>query len=337
EVVTHCKKLTKKNKEQLSGLMDLERSKGLKALSRDRRQRLEAYQHLFYLLQTQPLYLAQLIVLMPQTSSTSFMEMLVFSLFSYGSDSREAFLLLQLFTEALRLEISLKVEKPQDVITGNPAVIKMLVNFYRHAGGQNALRDCLGPALQDLLLDPGLSIRTDPLQVYRAWINLSETQSGCRSSLPYEVSPAEALRHPEVRRRVEVAAVNLRSLTDRVLNAVTSSLGKLPYGLRYSAKVLRDALQAKFPGASEDELYKVVGNLVYYRYMNPAIVAPDGFDVLDCSAASALQPEQRRMLGSVSRMLQHAAAKKHFQGDGEHVQALNQYISQTHEVPAVCV
>lgn len=33
------------------------------------------------------------------------MEMLVFSLFNYGSDSREAFLLLQLFTEALQHEI----------------------------------------------------------------------------------------------------------------------------------------------------------------------------------------------------------------------------------------
>ena len=33
------------------------------------------------------------------------MEMLVFSLFNYGSDRREAFLLLQLFTEALRYEI----------------------------------------------------------------------------------------------------------------------------------------------------------------------------------------------------------------------------------------
>lgn len=32
-------------------MMDVERSKGLKALSRDRRERLEAYQHLFYLLQ----------------------------------------------------------------------------------------------------------------------------------------------------------------------------------------------------------------------------------------------------------------------------------------------
>ncbi|KAJ4923795.1 hypothetical protein JOQ06_028050 [Pogonophryne albipinna] len=105
EVVSHCKKLTRKNKEQLSDMMDVERNKGLKALSRERRERLEAYQHLFYLLQTQPLYLAQLIFLMPQSRSTRFMEMLVFSLFNYGSDCRAAFLLLQLFTEALRYEI----------------------------------------------------------------------------------------------------------------------------------------------------------------------------------------------------------------------------------------
>lgn len=73
-----------------------------------------------------------------------------------------------------------------------------------------------------------------------------------------------------------------------------------------------------------------MGNLVYYRYMNPAIVAPDGFDVVDRSAGSALQPEQRHILGSIARMLQHAAANKHFHGDGYHVHALNQYITQTH-------
>ncbi|KAM4736638.1 ras GTPase-activating-like protein IQGAP3 isoform 2-T2 [Anableps anableps] len=330
EVVSHCKKLTKKNKEQLSDMMDMERSKGLKALSRDRRERLEAYQHLFYLLQTQPLYLAQVIFLMPQSRSTSFMEMLVFSLFSYGSDRREAFLLLQLFTEALRSEIRLKVEQPQDVITGNPTVIKMLVNFYRHARGQNALRDSLGPALQDVLLDHTLSIRTDPVEVYKTWINQTETQTGHKSSLPYEVSAEDALSHPEVQRRIDIAIINLKNLTDRVLKAITSNLNKLPYGLRYTAKVLRDTLKTKFPAASESELYKIVGNLVYYRYMNPAIVAPDGFDVVDRSAGSTLQPEQRHILGSIARMLQHAAANKHFHGDGYHIQALNQYITQTH-------
>ncbi|XP_047216426.1 ras GTPase-activating-like protein IQGAP3 isoform X2 [Girardinichthys multiradiatus] len=330
EVVSHCKKLTKKNKEQLSDMMDVERSKGLKALSRDRRERLEAYQHLFYLLQTQPPYLAKVIFLMPQSRSTAFMEMVVFSLFNYGSDRREAFLLLQLFTEALRYEIRQKVEQPQDVITGNPTIIKMLVNFYRHAQGQNALRESLGPALQDVLLDQTLSIRTDPLEVYKTWINQTETQTGHKSCLPYEVQPEEALSHPEVQRRIDIAIINLKNLTDRVLKAITSNLNKLPYGLRYTAKVLRDALKTKFPAASESELYKIVSNLVYYRYMNPAIVAPDGFDVVDRAAGSTLQPEQRHVLGSIARMLQHAAANKHFHGDGYHVQALNQYITQTH-------
>uniref|UniRef100_A0A3Q2U692 IQ motif containing GTPase activating protein 3 n=1 Tax=Fundulus heteroclitus TaxID=8078 RepID=A0A3Q2U692_FUNHE len=328
EVVSHCKKLTRKNKEQLSDMMNVERSKGLKALSRDRRDRLEAYQHLFYLLQ--PLYLAQVIFLMPQSRSTSFMEMVVFSLFSYGSDRREAFLLLQLFTEALRYEI-LKVERPQDVITGNPTVIRMLVNFYRHAGGQNALRDSLGPALQDVLLDRSLNIRTDPLEVYKTWINQTETQTG-HKSLPYEVSAEDALSHAEVQRRIDIAIINLKNLTDRVLKAITSNLSRT-YGLRYTAKVLRDALKTKFPAAGEDELYKclqIVGNLVYYRYMNPAVVAPDGFDVVDRCAGAALQPEQRHILGSIARMLQHAAANKLFHGDGYHVRVLNQYISQTH-------
>lgn len=64
--------------------------------------------------------------------------------------------------------------------------------------------------------------------------------------------------------------------------------------------------------------------------MNPAIVAPDGFDVVDRAAGFALQPEQRHILGSIARMLQHAAANKHFHGDGYHLRALNQYISQTH-------
>lgn len=51
EVVFHCKKLTKKNKEQLSDMMVLDKQKGLKSLSKEKRQKLEAYQHLFYLLQ----------------------------------------------------------------------------------------------------------------------------------------------------------------------------------------------------------------------------------------------------------------------------------------------
>ncbi|KAJ8354659.1 hypothetical protein SKAU_G00222260 [Synaphobranchus kaupii] len=330
EVVSHCKKLTKKNKEQLSDMMALDKHKGLKSLSKDKREKLEAYQHLFYLLQTQPLYLAQLIFLMPQTKSTRFVETVIFTLFNYGSDCREAYLLLQLFTAALRHEIKLKVEQPQELVKGNPTVIKMLVSFYRHARGQNALRDILGPAIREVLQERALSIRTDPVEIYKSWINQTESQTGHKSSLPYEVSAEQALSHPEVQRRLGVAITNLKALTDRVLNAITTNIHKLPYGMRYTAKVLREALQEKFPQASEDELYKIVGNLLYYRYMNPAVVAPDGFDVVDFSAGSALLPDQRRTLGSIARILQHSAAHKHFQGESAHLRTLNDYITLTH-------
>uniref|UniRef100_A0A8C1RKX3 IQ motif containing GTPase activating protein 3 n=1 Tax=Cyprinus carpio TaxID=7962 RepID=A0A8C1RKX3_CYPCA len=328
EVVSHCKKLTKKNKEQLSDMMALDKHKGLKALSKEKRDKLEAYQHLFYLLQTQPLYLAQLIFLMPQNKSTRFMETVIFTLFNYGSDCREAFLLLQLFTAALRHEIQVKVDRPQEVVTGSPTVIKMLVSFYRHARGQNALKDVLGPSIRDMLQDRSLNIRTDPLEIYKSWINQTESQTGQKSGLPYEVSVEEALSHSEVQQRLSISITNLKNLTERVLHAIISNTHK--YGLRYTAKVLRDALQEKFPQAGEDELYKIVGNLIYYRYMNPAIVAPDGFDVVEFGAGSALLPGQRRTLGSIARILQHSAALKHFHGDSAHLRALNEYITHTH-------
>lgn len=52
EVVSHSKKLTKKNKGQLSNMMMMNKQRGgLKALSKEKRVKLEAYQYLFYLLQ----------------------------------------------------------------------------------------------------------------------------------------------------------------------------------------------------------------------------------------------------------------------------------------------
>ncbi len=55
---------------------------------------------------------------------------------------------------------------------------------------------------------------------------------------------------------------------------------------------LRQELQAKFPEAPEDDILKVVGNLLYYRYMNPAIVAPDAFDVVDVGMDNQLSTDQ---------------------------------------------
>uniref|UniRef100_A0A8C3KH87 IQ motif containing GTPase activating protein 2 n=1 Tax=Calidris pygmaea TaxID=425635 RepID=A0A8C3KH87_9CHAR len=330
DVVLHSKKLNKKSKTQLEEMVMVDKQ-GIKGLSKERRKKLEAYQHLFYLLQTNPTYLAKLIFQMPQNKSTKFMDTVIFTLYNYASNQREEYLLLKLFKTALEEEINSKVDQIQDIVTGNPTVIKMVVSFNRGARGQNTLRQLLAPVVKEIMEDKSLIINTSPVDVYKSWVNQLEMQTGEASKLPYDVTTEQALTHTEVVNKLESSIQSLRAVTDKVLTTIFSSLNMMPYGMRYIAKVLKSSLHEKFPDATEDELLKIVGNLLYYRYMNPAIVAPDGFDIIDMTAGGQIHPDQRRNLGCVAKVLQHAASNKLFEGESEHLSSMNTYLSQTYQ------
>ncbi|XP_042681910.1 ras GTPase-activating-like protein IQGAP2 isoform X8 [Centrocercus urophasianus] len=330
DVVLHSKKLNKKSKSQLEEMVMVDKQ-GIKGLSKERRKKLEAYQHLFYLLQTNPTYLAKLIFQMPQNKSTKFMDTVIFTLYNYASNQREEYLLLKLFKTALEEEINSKVDQIQDIVTGNPTVIKMVVSFNRGARGQNTLRQLLAPVVKEIMEDKSLIINTSPVDVYKSWVNQLEMQTGEASKLPYDVTTEQALAHTEVVNKLESSIQSLRAVTDKVLTTIFSSLSMMPYGMRYIAKVLKSSLHEKFPDATEDELLKIVGNLLYYRYMNPAIVAPDGFDIIDMTAGGQIHPDQRRNLGCVAKVLQHAASNKLFEGESEHLSSMNTYLSQTYQ------
>ncbi|KAG7271758.1 hypothetical protein CRUP_032661 [Coryphaenoides rupestris] len=280
---------------------------------------------------TNPTYLAKLIFQMPQNKSTKFMDSVIFTLYNYASNQREEYLLLKLFKTALQEEIKSKVDQIQEIVTGNPTVIKMVVSFNRGARGQNALRQILAPAVKDIMDDKTLNIKTDPVDIYKSWVNQMETQSGEASKLPYEVTPEQAMAHEEVRTRLEASIKNMKAVTDKFLSAIVVSVDKIPYGMRFISKVLKDTLHEKFPDATEDELLKLVGNLLYYRYMNPAIVAPDAFDIIELSAGGQLTTDQRRNLGSIAKLLQHAASNKMFLGDNAHLNPINEYLSNSHQ------
>uniref|UniRef100_A0A665WQ13 IQ motif containing GTPase activating protein 1 n=1 Tax=Echeneis naucrates TaxID=173247 RepID=A0A665WQ13_ECHNA len=332
EVVSHSKKLTKKNKGQLCDMMMMNKQRGgLKALSKEKRVKLEAYQYLFYLLQTNPTYLAKLIFQMPQNKSTKFMDSVIFTLYNYASNQREEYLLVKLFKTALQEEIKSKVDQMKEIVTGNPTVIKMVVSFHRGARGQNALRQILAPVVKEIMDDKTLNIKTDPVDIYKSWVNQMETQTGEASKLPYDVTPEQAMSHEEVRTRLEASIKNMKTITDKFLSAIIVSVEKIPYGMRFISKVLKDTLHEKFPDSTEDELLKIVGNLLYYRYMNPAIVAPDAFDIIEVSAGGQLTTEQRRNLGSVAKMLQHAASNKMFLGDNAHLNPINEYLTASYQ------
>lgn len=66
------------------------------------------------------------------------------------------------------------------MVTGNPTVVRLVVRFYRNGRGQSALREILGKVIQDVLEDKMLSVHTDPIHLYKSWINQTEAQTGQR-------------------------------------------------------------------------------------------------------------------------------------------------------------
>lgn len=73
---------------------------------------------------------------------------------------------------------SSKVDQIQDIVTGNPTVIKMVVSFNRGARGQNTLRQLLAPVVKDIIDEKTLNINTNPVDIYKAWVNQVETTTG---------------------------------------------------------------------------------------------------------------------------------------------------------------
>lgn len=69
----------------------------------------------------------------------------------------------------------------------------------------------------------------------------------------------------------------------------------MPFGMRYIAREIFRALEIKFGNETKESLIRVVGHFLYYRYINPAVVAPESFDVV----AATIGPAQRKNLAAM--------------------------------------
>jgi len=107
DVVKHGTSLNELSKQHqlTTNQGEINSNRGLKSLTREGRKLLDGYQHLFYTLQTTPAYLAKLIFCLPLSRSTRFLETVILTLFNFGSNPREEYLLLKLFKTALEEEI----------------------------------------------------------------------------------------------------------------------------------------------------------------------------------------------------------------------------------------
>ena len=77
------------------------------------------------------------------------------------------------------------------------------------------------------------------------------------SGLPYSVSQEQAMQYPEVQKRLAQAITTLKEVTQAFCDQITSNRDLIPYAMLYMARVMRCALQRRFPHIPEKEILKV--------------------------------------------------------------------------------
>ncbi len=218
-----------------------------------------------------------------------------------------------------------------------------IIIFNRKHRGENILRNMLTKLVSEFLSDTTMKLCLNPNEIYKNWLNRMETETGKPTGYSYDVTNQKALEYDEVRKEFEKNIESLQKHTSNFLNVIIESIEKIPwvklvivslkfcqyawieqqfltsthcfsiffrFGLRYIAKILSDTLKAKFPSTQDRDILKVIGNLVYYRYINSAICSPIAYDIIDMQVGCSLDLEQQKNLACVAKHLQLISMSK---------------------------
>lgn len=242
--------------------------------------KMEAYSNLFYLLQTEPKYLANLLYLVTPEAMDSFLDTVIITLYGDAFSPREEFLTLKLFQLAIEKELS-NVKKISDFLKNDSVVPKMVTTYNRRRPGQDYLQGLLAPLIKPFIARD-VTLDVDPVSVFRTLINEEKLKTGSAGQYDEKLTnPEEIEKVPQVRARVDKAVVELENMCQQLLSAILKSLKKLPYGIRWVCKAIRTIATQRFENITENDILKVTGYFVFYRFINVAITMPQSFGIVD--------------------------------------------------------
>lgn len=299
----------------------------LKALNKTSRQKLERYQELFFILQTQPQYLARLFRRFRGDKDCERMKYLMMGVFGYAQKRREEYYLLRLIARSMREEID-NCTTIQEYSRGAPFWSKLFAAYIKSPRDRKYMRDLLGSIFRESIIENAeLNLESDPMQIYLSLMEDEELRTGKRSQRNADIPREAAIRDPETKRAFVNHLQDLRDIADQVFLSLDEQLHKMPYGVRYIAQQMSQSLAKRFPYEKQDQVLLIVGQWVWRNYLEPALNDAEKFGVVD----RGLSPEHRRNIREVSKLLGQVASGRLFGGDNVFLQPLNAYVEESIE------
>eukprot|EP00026_Physarum_polycephalum_P002687 Phypoly_transcript_02695.p1 GENE.Phypoly_transcript_02695~~Phypoly_transcript_02695.p1 ORF type:complete len:813 (+),score=183.58 Phypoly_transcript_02695:90-2528(+) len=263
-------------------------------------QKKELYQNLFYLLQTEPKYLANLLYLCSPEEMHEFLDTVILTLFGDAYSPREEFLILSLFKLTLLKELK-SLGAVGDLLSAETVVLKMVLAYNKRKLGSEYLKTTLAPLIQQVVKQQDIMLDMRPTAVHQWLINQKEIRTGEKSTLDRNLAEDKIMELPEVVAVLKTRAEQLIATAKQFLDALINSLPRLPYGLRWICKQIQQIAGENFPQSTQSDILRVTGYLVYYRFINLMIVTPMEFKVVD---VRDLNVNTTKNLVAVAKVLQ---------------------------------
>ena len=301
----------------------------LKALNKTSRRKLEHYQELFFILQTQPQYLARLFRRIREQGTAEKecerIKHLMMGVFGYAQKRREEYYLIKLITRSMKEEIE-KCPSIKDYLRGNFFWAKLFAAYVKSPRDRKYMRDTLAQIIKDSIIDvPDLDLESDPMLIYLSAIENEQLRTGKRSHRNPDIPREEAIRDDETKRTFIVHLQDLREIADQILAALEDQLHKMPFGVRYIAQQMFQNLTARFKHDEQGHILQIVGHWVWKAYLQPALTEPEKFGVLD----RGLSQGQRRNIGEVAKLVGQVAVGRLFGSENVFLQPLNSYVGES--------
>ncbi|EEH10967.1 ras GTPase-activating-like protein rng2 [Histoplasma capsulatum G186AR] len=300
----------------------------LKALNKTSRRKLEQYQELFFVLQTQPQYLARLFRrIREQATSEKECERikhLVMGLFGYSQKRREEYYLIKLLVRSAKEEIN-HAFSLQDYTRCNAFWNKLFAAYTKSPKDRKFMRDILGQLVKEHIIEnTELDLESDPMQIYRSAISNEELRTGRKSRRRIDVPREEAIRDPETRETFIRHLQDLRDIADQFFTSLEEYLPRMPFGVRFVAQQIYEHLLSKFENEDHGYVLQVTGQWVWKNYLYPAVLEPERCSVVD----RGLTQEQKRNLGEISKVIAQVASGRLFGNENVYLQPLNSWVGE---------
>jgi len=288
EVETTEKKISLfiKNAGQVSAIqhkLDKKKKNNDEALKQEDKmtnETLTLYSNLFYTLQTEPKYLAKIIEILEERYNagiiTGMIETILLTLFGDAFSPREEHLLLTVFR--LTIESSFANCSVMNNFVKLKTIASMVLTYAKRKQGIECIQSTIGPIICDTV-NKGMSFNLDAKVIHTNLINTKEAKTGEKCTAERSLTEKMIVQDPEVKKILNENIENLKKSCTDFFDAIVSSVKKVPYGLRWICKQIKQNALQTFPNASDGDINRLLSHYIFYRFYSVAISTPNSFRI----------------------------------------------------------